>query len=109
MSAARPVFKRVKLMLTRSVRGRAFLLRPSKRTNRIVGYVVAVMQAKWNIRIHAMSNHWHVVLTDPDGNVVRAPDRRSSARPTEGLCRVASPALQSCPLPRTVAVRYSDR
>ncbi len=60
-------------MLTRRVRGRVFLLRPSKRTNQLVGYVLAVMQKKWGIQIHAvivMSNHWHVVLTDPDGRVV---------------------------------------
>lgn len=73
MSVARPVFKRVRLMLTRRVRGRLLLLRPSKRTNQIVRYVVAVMQKRWNIEVHAliaMGNHWHVVLHDPDGSVV---------------------------------------
>lgn len=60
-------------MLTRRVRGRTFLLRPCKRTNQIVGYVLAVAQRRWNIEIQAFvvkSNHWHVCLTDPDGNVV---------------------------------------
>ena len=60
-------------MLTRRVRQRTFLLRPSKRTNRIVRYVLAVAQRKWNINVHAvvaMSNHWHVAATDPDGNTV---------------------------------------
>ena len=73
MSLARPIFKRVSLMLTRRVRGRVFLLRPSRRTNQIVGYVVAVMQKRWNIKVHAidvMSNHWHLCLTDADRNVV---------------------------------------
>ncbi len=60
-------------MLTRRVRLRTLLLRPSKRTNRIVAYVVAVMSKKWNIHVHAfivMGNHWHVCLTDPDGAIV---------------------------------------
>jgi hypothetical protein len=73
VSLARPIFKGVTLMLTRRMRGRVFLLRPSKRTNQIVAYVVAVMQKKWNIHIHAitvLSNHYHVCLADPDGHVV---------------------------------------
>lgn len=60
-------------MLTRRVRGRVFLLRPSKRTNQIVGYVVAVMAKRWNIEIHVimvMGNHWHPIVTDHDGNIV---------------------------------------
>ena len=60
-------------MLTRRVRGRTLLLRPSKRTNQIVGYVVAVISRRRNIQVHAlkvMGNHWHVVLTDPDGAIV---------------------------------------
>ncbi len=73
VSVARPIFKGVNLMLTRRVRLRTLLLRPSKRTNRIVAYVVAVMSKRWNIQIHAlivMGNHWHVCLTDPDGSIV---------------------------------------
>jgi putative transposase len=49
------------------------LLRPSKRTNELVRYVVAVIARKWNISLHAivvLSNHWHVCLHDPDGNQV---------------------------------------
>ena len=60
-------------MLTRRARGRTFLLRPSKRTNQVVAYVVAVVAARRNIQLHAlvvMSNHWHVCLTDPDGAIV---------------------------------------
>ncbi len=73
MSVARPIVKGTRFMLTRRVRGRRFLLRPSKRTNEIIGYVVAVMQAKWGVRVHclvAMSNHWHLVLSDPDAHAV---------------------------------------
>ena len=60
-------------MLTRRVRGRQFLLRPGRRTNEIIGYVLAIMQKKWKIRINAvvvMSNHWHIVLYDEHGNIV---------------------------------------
>jgi len=60
-------------MLTRRVRGRTFLLRPSKRTNQLVGYVLAVMADKWRIRLFAatvLSNHWHVVLADDHGTIV---------------------------------------
>jgi hypothetical protein len=74
VSNARPIFADVTLMLTRRVAGRQFLLRPGRRVNQIIGYVVAVMQAKWNISLHAMdvlSNHHHQVCTDADGNIAR--------------------------------------
>ena len=73
VSIARPVFKNATLMLTRRVRRWEMLLRPSKLLNQIVGYVVAVMASKWKISIHALevlSNHWHAVFTDPEGNAV---------------------------------------
>ena len=60
-------------MLQRRIRGRLFLLRPCKRTKQIVGYVVAVMEKRWSIEVHAiivLGNHWHLCLTDPDGNIV---------------------------------------
>jgi len=50
-----------------------FLLRPSRRTNQIIDYVVAVMADKWQVEVCAiavMSNHWHVCLYDPHGHVV---------------------------------------
>ena len=70
---ARPVFRGTTLLLTRRVRGRVFLLRPSKKTNNIVGYVLAYVANKHGIRIHAvkvLSNHWHLVVTDPEGAIV---------------------------------------
>lgn len=60
-------------MLTRRVRGRTFLLRPSKWCVQIIAYTLAVMQDRWNIHIHAvdvLSNHFHFCLTDPGGNIV---------------------------------------
>jgi len=73
VSRARPVYPGSNLMLTRRVRGRTFLLRPDKRTTQLVGYVLAVISAKWRIRIIAavtLSNHWHVVLADDHGTIV---------------------------------------
>lgn len=70
---ARPVFKHVTLFVTRSVRGQQFRLRPSPETNRIVLYIVANLARSYGMQIHAvcvMSNHWHVVLHDPCGNIV---------------------------------------
>ncbi len=73
MSVARPVYPGASMMVTRRVRLRTFLLRPGKRTNEIVGYVLATMSEKWGVRVIAvdvMSNHWHVVVSDPDGKIV---------------------------------------
>lgn len=71
---ARPVIPNATTMITRRVRQRMFLLRPSEETNNIIGYVVGVAADKYGIRMHAMkvlSNHWHGVSTDPHGNAVR--------------------------------------
>jgi len=72
VSHARPVHKGAQLMITRRMHGREFRLRPSKRVNAIVSYVVAVVAERTGVRLHAMvvmSNHWHVCLSDPEGRV----------------------------------------
>jgi len=59
-------------MITKRVFGRQFRLRPCELTNAIIRYVVAVIAKKTGIKIHcivAMSNHWHVCLTDPEGRI----------------------------------------
>jgi hypothetical protein len=74
VSAPRPIFKGVTYMLTRRVRQRLLLLKPSPITNQVVGYVIAVMAQKWNMAFHevmVMGNHWHPVMTDLDGNAAR--------------------------------------
>ena len=73
MSVARPVYKNVTVMLTRRCRGRRFLLRPDDDTNQVIGYVLAVMLKKWNIKLTAttaLGNHWHPLVTDTDGTIV---------------------------------------
>ncbi|MCG8424290.1 MAG: hypothetical protein MJE77_40880, partial [Proteobacteria bacterium] len=72
MSLARPVYKGVSLMITKRVRGREFRLRPSKRINQIVQYVVAVVAQRNGIQLNGLvvlSNHWHVCLADPEGRI----------------------------------------
>lgn len=73
MSLARPVFMNVTLFVTRRVHGRQYRLRPSRKTNRIIAYLLAVVASECGLRIHAicvMSDHYHLVATDPDGNIV---------------------------------------
>ena len=72
MSAARPVYKNAYLMITKRVRNRLFLLHPHKNTSKIILYIVAVVARKYRIKIHSlmvMSNHWHLTVTDPEGDV----------------------------------------
>ena len=55
-------------LVTRRCAQRQFLLRPSKLTNQVVGYLLAVAARRYGIQVHAfcvMSNHLHLVLTDP--------------------------------------------
>jgi len=73
MSKARPVFPGAVLFTTRRVHKRQFLLKPTKRVNRIVEYVIAVLAARHGILLHALcvlSNHLHDVATDPEGRIV---------------------------------------
>jgi REP element-mobilizing transposase RayT len=49
-----------------------FLLRPSKTTNDLFGYILAVAAKRHSIELHAycvLSNHFHLVLTDPEGRL----------------------------------------
>ena len=72
MSLARPVYKESRLMITKRVRGREFRLRPCREINAIIRYVVAVVAERTGIQlacIVALSNHWHVCLSDPEGRI----------------------------------------
>jgi REP element-mobilizing transposase RayT len=51
---------------------RRFLMRPSEETNAIILYCLAVAAKRYGIQLHAycfLSNHLHMVLTDPRGNL----------------------------------------
>jgi REP element-mobilizing transposase RayT len=59
-------------LVTRRCTQREFLLKPSALTNDIFKYVLAFAAARYKIRIHAvcvMSNHAHMVVTDPRANL----------------------------------------
>ncbi len=61
-------------MITRRTTQRLFLLKPCKAVDEVLLYCIAVAAQKYGVRIHsvtAMTNHYHMVLTDPWG---RLPD-----------------------------------
>ena len=72
MSLPREVHAGATSLVTRRCLERRFLLRPSKLTNAIFLFVLAVAAWRFGIRVHAfcvMSNHFHLVLTDPKGRL----------------------------------------
>jgi REP element-mobilizing transposase RayT len=68
MTAPRQILPGTTYLVTRRCSERRFFLRPSRRTNDIFGYVLAVAASRYEIRVHAycvLSNHFHLVVTDP--------------------------------------------
>lgn len=69
---ARPVLPGKTYLLTRRCKGRQFLLRPGDNIRRIVDFAIAKAADKTGVAVHAyvsMSNHIHIVATDPDSVV----------------------------------------
>lgn len=72
MSLPRYIVPGVTYLLTRRCFGRQFLLRPSAEVNQIFEFCLAVAAARSGCEIHAycvMSNHYHLVVTDPDAKL----------------------------------------
>ncbi|WP_176065842.1 transposase [Anaeromyxobacter diazotrophicus] len=72
MKAPRQVLPGTTYLVTRRCSQRQFLLRPSKTTNAIFLYVLAVATRRFGMKIHAfcvLSNHFHLVLTDPSARL----------------------------------------
>jgi len=72
MTAPRQVRPGAAYLVTRRCVERRFFLRPSTLTNAVFRYVLAVSAARHGIRLHAfcvLSNHFHLVLTDPAGQL----------------------------------------
>ncbi|MFL5299034.1 MAG: transposase [Anaeromyxobacteraceae bacterium] len=69
MTAPRQVLPGTTYLVTRRCAQRQFLLQPSNRTtNPVFMYLLAVAARRYDIRVHAfcvMSNHFHLILTDP--------------------------------------------
>lgn len=61
-------------LVTRRCSERRYFLRPSKATNGVFRYCLAYAAQKTGIKLHSycvMSNHFHLVLTDPDARLPR--------------------------------------
>jgi putative transposase len=72
MTAPRRILPGATYLLTRRCSHRQFLLRPSAITTAVFGYVLAVAARRFGVRVHAfcvMSNHFHLVVTDPDARL----------------------------------------
>ncbi len=68
MTAPRQVLAGTTYLVSRRATQREFLLKPSVLSNLIFKFVLAVAAARWGVLIHAvcvMSNHLHLVVTDP--------------------------------------------
>ena len=72
MTAPRQVLPGVTYLITRRCFDRMFLLRPSPLVSAAFEYVLAAKAKQYGILLHAycvLSNHWHCVLTDPQGRL----------------------------------------
>ena len=70
MTAPRRVVAGATLMLSRRCLNRMFLLRPSKLGDQLLLFVLAVVSQRYRIQLHGycvLSNHLHLVVTDPLG------------------------------------------
>jgi len=59
-------------LLTRRCTQRQFLLQPTRILNDLPAYLLAYAAGKYGVRLHAycvLSNHYHIVLSDPKGKV----------------------------------------
>lgn len=72
MTAPRRVLPGRTYLLTRRCLERRFYLRPDPKTCQIFEYLLAVACQRFDIQVHAyvmMSNHYHLVVTDPLGKL----------------------------------------
>ncbi len=72
MTAPRRIGPGATYLVSRRCAQREFLLKPSALSNLILKFVLAVAAARYGMVLHAicvMSNHVHIVLTDPRANL----------------------------------------
>jgi REP element-mobilizing transposase RayT len=72
MTAPRQVLPGTTYLVTRRCAQRQFLLTPSPVTNQVFLYVLAVAARRFGVRVHAycvLSNHFHLVVTDPQARL----------------------------------------
>ena len=72
MTAPREIIPGTTYLVTRRCTQRQFLLRPSRVTNQIFKYCLVVASKRTGVLVHGyavMSNHYHLVVTDAEGNL----------------------------------------
>ena len=72
MSRPRQIIPGQTVFVTRRCSQRQFLLKPGRTVNQVFLYCLAHAAARYGVKIHAyvvMSNHFHLVLTDPHGRL----------------------------------------
>lgn len=72
MSFARPVLPGKTYLITRRATQRLFLLKPSGQVQQAFVYCLAVAAERFGVQVHAfcaLSNHYHLVVTDPEGKL----------------------------------------
>jgi len=72
MTAPRQVLRGASYLVTRRCTQRQYLLRPSKAANQTFLYLLAVAAERYGVEVHAycvMSNHYHLVVTDPQARL----------------------------------------
>lgn len=72
MTAPRRVLRGSTYLVSRRTLFGTFLLRPGAVVNQVFAYLLAVAARNYGIQIHAycvLSNHFHLVLTDPDARL----------------------------------------
>jgi REP element-mobilizing transposase RayT len=70
MTLPRCVLPHQTYLVTRRCIGRRFLLRPDEALNNVFVYCLGLAATKYGVQVHAlsaMSNHYHLVLTDVEG------------------------------------------
>jgi REP element-mobilizing transposase RayT len=72
MTAPRQILEGATYLVTRRCSERRFFLRPSRHVNEVFLYVLAVAADRYGILVHAycvLSNHYHLIVTDPDARL----------------------------------------
>jgi putative transposase len=72
MTQPRQILPQSTYFVTRRCSEQRFFLTPSSKTNHIFAFCLAWAAKAYGVQLHAfcvMSNHWHAVLTDPEGKL----------------------------------------